>query len=183
MWFSVTFSLLPETRDTYAFFVRHYWLMALQWWASWEKMCRIISATRTVLALTGHILSKIPWISRWWWLQRCSSRRPRKKILVAREARGSRVHHTSLHSHFCRFLGHPLFFSPFSVVRPIQIFSIFKTKFLAFSKQKKSNGVVKPFFIWNNYFNLKNEHSNSIEKNRNIFCSILCILLIQICEC
>ena len=54
--------------------VRHYWLMALQWWARWEKMCRIISATRTVLALTGHILSKIPWISRWWWLRCCSSR-------------------------------------------------------------------------------------------------------------
>ena len=34
-------------------------------------------------------------------------------------------------------LGHPLFFSPFSVVRPTQIFGIFK---------KKSNDVVKPFF-------------------------------------
>ena len=67
-----------------------------------------------------------------------------------------------------------LFFSPFSVVRPIQIFGIY---------QKKSNAVVEPFFTWNNSFNLKNEHSNSIEKNRNIFYSILCILLIQICEC
>ena len=71
-----------------------------------------------------------------------------------------------------------LFFSPFSVVRPTQIFRIFK---------KKSNDVVKPFFTWNNSFNLKNEHSNSIEKNRNkdmnIFYSILCILFIQICEC
>ena len=46
------------------------------------------------------------------------------------------------------------FFSPFSVSdRP---------KFLAFSKKKKkkkkSNDVVKPFFTWNNSFNLKNEH-------------------------
>ena len=45
--------------------------------------------------------------------------------------------------------------------------------FLAFSK--------------NNSFNLKNEHSNSTEKNKNknmnIFHSILYILLIQICEC
>ena len=67
-------------------------------------------------------------------------------------------------------LGHPLFF-PFSVVRPSQIFGIFK--------KKKSGDVVKPFFTWNNSFNLKNKHSNSIEKNRNkswnIFCSILCI--------
>ena len=45
--------------------------------------------------------------------------------------------------------------------------------FLAFSK--------------NNSINLKNEHSNSIEKNRNknmnIFHSTLYILFIQICEC
>ena len=40
------------------------------------------------------------------------------------------------------------FFSPFTVVRPTQIFGIFK---------KKSNDVVKPFFSWNNSFNLKNE--------------------------
>ena len=50
-------------------------------------------------------------------------------------------------------------------------------------KDQKSNDVVKPFFTWNNSFNLRNEHSNSIEKNRNknrnIFYSILCILLIQ----
>ena len=74
--------------------------------------------------------------------------------------------------------GHPLFF--------LRLASSDRPKFLAFSK-KKSNDVVKPFFTWNNSFNLKNEHSNSIEKNRNknrnIFYSILCILLIQICEC
>ena len=50
-------------------------------------------------------------------------------------------------------------------------------------KDQKSNDVVKPFFTWNNSFNLKNENSNSIEKNRNknrnIFYSILGILLIQ----
>ena len=67
------------------------------------------------------------------------------------------------------------FFSPFSVVRPTQIFGVLK---------KKSSDVVKPFFTWNNPFNLKNEHSNSIEKNRvkskNIFYRILGILLIQI---
>ena len=72
-----------------------------------------------------------------------------------------------------------LFFSPFSVVRPTKIFGIFK--------KRKSNDVVTPFFTWNNSFNLKNEHSDSIEKNRNknmnIFHSILYILLIQICEC
>ena len=58
--------------------------------------------------------------------------------------------------------------------------------FMAFSPQK-SNDVVTPFFTWNNSFHLKNEHSNSIEKNgnknMNIFHSILYILLIQICEC
>ena len=57
-----------------------------------------------------------------------------------------------------------------------------QTKFLGF--WKKSSDVVKPFFTWNNSFNLKNEHSNSIEKNRNknrdIFYRILGILLIQI---
>ena len=72
------------------------------------------------------------------------------------------------------------FFYPFTVVRPTQIFGIFK-------KKKKSNDVVTTFFTWNNSFNLKNEHSDSIEKNRNknmnIFHSILYILLIQICEC
>ena len=67
-----------------------------------------------------------------------------------------------------------LFFFPFSVVRPTQIFGIFK---------KKSNEVIKPFFTWNNSFNLNNEHSNSIEKNGNIFYNILRVLLIQICEC
>ena len=35
-------------------------------------------------------------------------------------------------------LGHPLFLSPFTVIRPTQIFGIFKTK--------KSNDVVTPFF-------------------------------------
>ena len=34
-------------------------------------------------------------------------------------------------------------------------------------KKKKSNDVVKLFFILNDSFNLKDEHSNSIEKNRN----------------
>ena len=50
------------------------------------------------------------------------------------------------------------FFSPLSVVRPTQILGIF---------QKKRNDLVKPIFTWNNSFNLKNEHSNSIEKNKN----------------
>ena len=68
-----------------------------------------------------------------------------------------------------------LFFcSPFSVVRPTQIFGMLK---------KKSNEVIKPFFTWNNSFNLNNEHSNSIENNGNIFYNILRVLLIQICEC
>ena len=56
-------------------------------------------------------------------------------------------------------------------VRPSTFFlrlsSSDRPKFLAFSKQQKSNDVVKPFFTWKNSFNLKNEHSNSIEKNRN----------------
>ena len=71
------------------------------------------------------------------------------------------------------------FFSSFTVVRPTQICSIFK--------KKKSSDVVTSYFTLNNSFNLKNEHSNSIEKNRNknmnIFHSILYILLIQICQC
>ena len=67
-------------------------------------------------------------------------------------------------------LGHPLF-SPFSVV---QIFGILKKIY------KKPTMI----FTRNNSFNLKNEHSKEHrEKNRYIFYSILCILLIQICEC
>ena len=54
-------------------------------------------------------------------------------------------------------LGDPLFFLLFSVVRPTQIFGIF---------QKQSNNVVKPFFTGNNSFNLKNEHSNSIHREK-----------------
>ena len=50
--------------------------------------------------------------------------------------------------------------------------------------KKKSNDVVKLFFILNDSFNLKDEHSNSIEKNRSknwdIFYSILCVLSIQV---
>ena len=37
--------------------------------------------------------------------------------------------------------------SPFSVVRPTQIFGIFKTK-----RKKSNNNVVKPFFTWNIFF-------------------------------
>ena len=61
-----------------------------------------------------------------------------------------------IHVQICCFanLGPSSFFSSFSVVRPTQIFAIFK--------QKKSNNLVKPFFTWNNSFNLRNEHSNSI---------------------
>ena len=78
-------------------------------------------------------------------------------------------------------LGHPLFF--------LRLSSSDRPKFLALKKkkEKKSNEVVTPFFTWNNSFNLKNEHSNTREKNRNkntsIFHSILYNLLIQICEC
>ena len=72
------------------------------------------------------------------------------------------------------------FFFPFTVVRPTQIFGIFK-------KIKKRSDVATPFFTWNNSFDLKNEHRNNIEKNRNKnmnnFHSILYILLSQICEC
>ena len=76
-------------------------------------------------------------------------------------------------------LGHPHFF--------LRLLSSDRSKFLAFSKKKKRNDVVQTFFTWNNPFNLKIEHSNNIEKNRNknenIFYSMLCILFIQICEC
>ena len=40
------------------------------------------------------------------------------------------------------------------------------SKFLAFSK-RKSNEVVNHFSLLNNSFNLKNEHSNSLGKNKN----------------
>ena len=76
--------------------------------------------------------------------------------------------------HFRR-LGHPLFFSVYC--RPTDP---------NFWRFRRRNDVVTPFFTWNNSFNLKNEHSNSIEKNRNksmnIFRSILYILLIPICR-
>ena len=55
-------------------------------------------------------------------------------------------------------LGNPLFFLLFSVVRPTQIFGIFQ--------KKKSKDVVKPFFTWNNSFILKNEHSNSVYREK-----------------
>ena len=53
-----------------------------------------------------------------------------------------------------RPLGHPLFF--------LCLASSNRPKFLAYNSKKKSNDVVKPFFTWNNSFNLKNKHSNSI---------------------
>ena len=56
-------------------------------------------------------------------------------------------------------LGHPLFF--------LHLASSNRPKFLEISNKKKCNYVVEPFFTWNNSFNLKNEHSNSLEKNRN----------------
>ena len=56
-------------------------------------------------------------------------------------------------------LGHPLFF--------LHLASSDRPKFLEISNKKKCNYVVEPFFTWNNSFNLKNEHSNSLEKNRN----------------
>ena len=58
-----------------------------------------------------------------------------------------------------------------------------------FSKKKKWKNVVKPFFTWNNSFNLTNEHGKSIEKNRdkdrNIFFTVYCAFcqLIKIREC
>ena len=71
-----------------------------------------------------------------------------------------------------RLLGHPLFF--------LRLASSNRPKFLVFSKQKKYD-VVKPFFTKNSSFKLKNEHSNSIEKdrnkNRNVFYSILCFFV------
>ena len=83
---------------------------------------------------------------------------------------------TNFVEHRSRF-GHPLFFSVYR--RPTD------RNFWHFLK--KSNDIVTPFFTWNNSFNLKNEHSNSTEKNKNknmnIFHSIFYILLIQICEC
>ena len=64
---------------------------------------------------------------------------------------------------------HPDDHKVFHFLRPSPFFlclvSFNQPKFLAFSK--KSSEVVKPFFTWNNSFNLKNEHSNSIEENRN----------------
>ena len=59
---------------------------------------------------------------------------------------------------FFYLLGHPFFF--------LCLASSDWPKFLAFSK-KKSNDT------WNNSINLKNKHSNSIKKNRNIFYSII----------
>ena len=74
--------------------------------------------------------------------------------------------------------GH-LFFSPFSVVRPTQIFGVFK--------KNKRNDLVKPFFIWNNSLNRKNERSNKTGTKTGTFFTVsprpamvLCILLIQI---
>ena len=56
--------------------------------------------------------------------------------------------------------GHPLFFLRLPLSE--------RPKFLVFSEKKKSNDVVTIFFTWNNsFFYLKNEHSNSIDKNRN----------------
>ena len=75
-------------------------------------------------------------------------------------------------------LGPSSFFPPFSVVRPSQSFDIFK-------KKKRSNDVVKPFFTWNNSFNLKMSIVTALRKTgtkTGTFFTVLisCILLIQV---
>ena len=67
---------------------------------------------------------------------------------------------------------HPLFF--------LRLASSDRPKFLSFSK-KKSNDVVKPFFTWNNSFNLEthiviNSIGENRNKNRNIFYSYIVYL-------
>ena len=72
-------------------------------------------------------------------------------------------------------LGHPLFF--------LRLASSDGPKFLALKKKQVMTQL--------NHFSLriilliylKNDHSHSIEKNRNIFYRKLYILLIQLCEC
>ena len=74
--------------------------------------------------------------------------------------------------------GHPLVL--------LRLASSDRPKFLAFSnKKKKSNDAVKPLFTWNNSFNLKNEHSNNIEKNRNKNRNIFLQYIVHfvICKC
>ena len=84
--------------------------------------------------------------------------------------------------HFCIFRSAPLTLRPSPLF--LRLVSSDRPTCLEFPKNK-SHDVVKAFLPWNNSFDLKNEHGNSIEKyrnkNRNIFFySILCISLIQI---
>ena len=64
--------------------------------------------------------------------------------------------------------------SNFSNLRP----PLFFLRLASSDPHQKSNDVVKPFFTGNNSLNLKNERSNSIEKNRNknrnIFFTVYC---------
>ena len=99
------------------------------------------------------------------WLGISSSVPNKIKSSHIRKRRGctctlAQCYYCSLIHYSCRIRLSSLF-TPFSVVRPTQIFGNFK------KKKKKGNDVVKPFLTRNNSFNLKNEHSNSIEKNRN----------------
>ena len=70
--------------------------------------------------------------------------------------------------------GHPLFF--------LRLTSSDRPKFLEFSKKKKCNYVVEPFFTWNNSFNLKNEHSNRLrekqdQKHEHFLQYVVCLLI------
>ena len=94
--------------------------------------------------LTKEISVKFCW---------CSCNKQQKKILATTHLLSLRMTFTFLES-----VRPSSFFSPFSVVRPTQIFGIVK------KKKKKSNDVVKPFFTGNNSFDLKNEYSITAQR-------------------
>ena len=59
---------------------------------------------------------------------------------------------------------------------------IWRSSFFSPFKKKKSNDVVRLFFTLNDSFNLKDEHSNSIEKNRNKNWDIFFIVYCAFCQ-
>ena len=127
-------------------------------------VCDIFPRTDKIIywnfTLKGHFSGKlIGLIMRYCWLTKeisvkfcwCSCNKQQKKILATTRLLSLRMTFTFLESVRLSF-----FFSPFSVVRPTQIFGIVK--------KNNNNDVVKPFFAWNNSFNLKNEYSITAQR-------------------
>ena len=98
--------------------------------------------------LTKEISVKFCW---------CSCNKQQKKILATTYLRNSSLSLCGWRLLSSNQLSHPLF--------SLRLASSDRPKFLGLSKRKKKcNNVVKPFFTWNNSFNLKNKHSITAQR-------------------